>query len=139
MKFVLVVCVQVDNAGNVQPHDMDHVWNFRGVNNTCWHRVKVKLKQPCVPCSSQTGLLTLQHLCTTFIKFSLTDYINVRSLLISMNLTCHCKKEKTVGCKGNTVCFKLSIAQVGHSQPALWCWLLRLSDLNLESNDHKSM
>ncbi|KAG0604547.1 hypothetical protein M758_10G179300 [Ceratodon purpureus] len=38
---------------------MDHVWNFRGVNNTCWHRVKVKLKMPCVPCFSQTCLLTL--------------------------------------------------------------------------------
>jgi sulfite oxidase len=53
----LYVYTQVDSAGNVQPRDMDHVWNLRGVNNTCWHRVKVKLKMPYVPCSSQIFLV----------------------------------------------------------------------------------
>lgn len=39
-KFQLV-CKAVDAAGNQQPEKIDQVWNIRGLNNNCWHRVEV--------------------------------------------------------------------------------------------------
>lgn len=34
---------QVDSAANVQPENVESVWNLRGVLNTSWHRVLLRL------------------------------------------------------------------------------------------------
>ena len=35
--------IQVDSAANVQPEDVEDVWNLRGILNTSWHRVNVQV------------------------------------------------------------------------------------------------
>lgn len=40
---VEIVCRAVDYSGNVQPENVEHVWNLRGVLNNAWHRVKVNV------------------------------------------------------------------------------------------------
>lgn len=40
-----IIVKAIDSAGNVQPHEIDQIWNFRGVNNSCWNRVKVELSK----------------------------------------------------------------------------------------------
>lgn len=33
--------VQVDTAANVQPENVEDIWNLRGILNTSWHRIHV--------------------------------------------------------------------------------------------------
>ncbi|KAJ3270778.1 hypothetical protein HK104_004853, partial [Borealophlyctis nickersoniae] len=39
----VVVCKAVDSSYNVQPETVEGIYNVRGVLNTAWHRVRVKL------------------------------------------------------------------------------------------------
>jgi len=41
-----IVCKALDASYNVQPETVDAIWNARGLNNTAWHRVEVKLEEP---------------------------------------------------------------------------------------------
>merc|ERR1719498_936282 len=41
-KEVTIMCKAVDSACNVQPERIEPIWNLRGLNNNCWHRVTVK-------------------------------------------------------------------------------------------------
>lgn len=34
---------QVDSAANVQPENVQEIWNLRGILNTSWHRVQVRV------------------------------------------------------------------------------------------------
>lgn len=34
---------QVDSAANVQPEKVEDIWNLRGILNTSWHRVQVRV------------------------------------------------------------------------------------------------
>ncbi|KAG0610728.1 hypothetical protein M758_7G087000 [Ceratodon purpureus] len=53
LKFVkvetpcIVVVKAVDSAGNIQPQDVDEIWNLRGVMNNCWY--KIRINAPCPP------------------------------------------------------------------------------------------
>ncbi|KAK9120080.1 hypothetical protein Scep_018173 [Stephania cephalantha] len=38
-----IVAKAVDIAGNVQPQTAEEIWNLRGILNTSWHRVQVRL------------------------------------------------------------------------------------------------
>ncbi|XP_057800597.1 sulfite oxidase [Salvia miltiorrhiza] len=38
-----IVAKAVDVAGNVQPENVDFIWNLRGILNTSWHRVQVRI------------------------------------------------------------------------------------------------
>lgn len=38
-----IVAKSVDIAGNVQPENVEVIWNLRGVLNTSWHRVQVRV------------------------------------------------------------------------------------------------
>uniref|UniRef100_A0A0D3CAG9 Moybdenum cofactor oxidoreductase dimerisation domain-containing protein n=1 Tax=Brassica oleracea var. oleracea TaxID=109376 RepID=A0A0D3CAG9_BRAOL len=38
-----VIAKAVDSAANVQPENVESVWNLRGVLNTSWHRVLLRL------------------------------------------------------------------------------------------------
>ncbi|KAK9117537.1 hypothetical protein Sjap_016484 [Stephania japonica] len=38
-----IVAKAVDIAGNVQPQTVEEIWNLRGILNTSWHRVQVRL------------------------------------------------------------------------------------------------
>ncbi|KAL1539842.1 sulfite oxidase [Salvia divinorum] len=38
-----IVAKAVDVAGNVQPENVDAIWNLRGILNTSWHRVQVRI------------------------------------------------------------------------------------------------
>ncbi|XP_042499410.1 sulfite oxidase isoform X2 [Macadamia integrifolia] len=40
-----IVAKAVDVAANVQPEDVAVIWNLRGVLNTSWHRVKVRVSR----------------------------------------------------------------------------------------------
>ncbi|KAH0728781.1 hypothetical protein KY290_004346 [Solanum tuberosum] len=40
-----VVAKAVDISANVQPESIDSVWNLRGILNTSWHRVQVRVGQ----------------------------------------------------------------------------------------------
>ena len=35
--------LQVDSAANVQPEKVEDIWNLRGILNTSWHRVQVRV------------------------------------------------------------------------------------------------
>ncbi|XP_020112738.1 sulfite oxidase-like [Ananas comosus] len=37
-----IIAKAVDSAANVQPQNVDEVWNLRGILNTSWHRVQVR-------------------------------------------------------------------------------------------------
>jgi len=37
-----VVVLQVDTAANVQPADVDDIWNLRGVLNNSWHKIRIE-------------------------------------------------------------------------------------------------
>lgn len=37
-----IIAKAVDSAANVQPENVDSIWNLRGVLNTSWHRVRVQ-------------------------------------------------------------------------------------------------
>ncbi|OAY75268.1 Sulfite oxidase [Ananas comosus] len=37
-----IIAKAVDSAANVQPQNVDEVWNLRGILNTSWHRVRVR-------------------------------------------------------------------------------------------------
>jgi sulfite oxidase len=37
-----VVCRATDTSYNTQPERPEPIWNLRGLNCNCWHRVKVK-------------------------------------------------------------------------------------------------
>jgi sulfite oxidase len=34
--------LQVDSAANVQPENVEDIWNLRGILNTSWHRIKIQ-------------------------------------------------------------------------------------------------
>ncbi|CAO2831138.1 unnamed protein product [Amaranthus hypochondriacus] len=38
-----IVAKAVDIAGNVQPENVDSIWNLRGILNTSWHKVNVRV------------------------------------------------------------------------------------------------
>ncbi|KAK9272987.1 hypothetical protein L1049_003368 [Liquidambar formosana] len=38
-----IVAKAVDSAANIQPENVEVIWNLRGVLNTSWHRVQVRL------------------------------------------------------------------------------------------------
>ncbi|KAH6766607.1 sulfite oxidase [Perilla frutescens var. hirtella] len=38
-----IVAKAVDVAGNVQPENVNDIWNLRGILNTSWHRVQVRI------------------------------------------------------------------------------------------------
>ncbi|KAL3653829.1 hypothetical protein CASFOL_003510 [Castilleja foliolosa] len=38
-----IVAKAVDIAGNVQPENVEVIWNLRGILNTSWHRVQVRI------------------------------------------------------------------------------------------------
>lgn len=38
-----IVAKAVDSAANVQPANVEEIWNLRGILNTSWHRVKVRV------------------------------------------------------------------------------------------------
>lgn len=40
-----IVAKAVDISANVQPESIDSVWNLRGILNTSWHRVHVRVGQ----------------------------------------------------------------------------------------------
>ncbi|OIT05991.1 PREDICTED: sulfite oxidase [Nicotiana attenuata] len=40
-----IVAKAVDIAANVQPESIDSIWNLRGILNTSWHRVQVRVGQ----------------------------------------------------------------------------------------------
>lgn len=40
-----IIAKAVDTAANVQPENVDSIWNLRGVLNTSWHRVRVHVGQ----------------------------------------------------------------------------------------------
>ncbi|CAD7942342.1 unnamed protein product [Amoebophrya sp. A120] len=42
----VLVCKAIDASYNVQPETVDGIWNARGLNNTSWHRVPLKLQNP---------------------------------------------------------------------------------------------
>jgi sulfite oxidase len=42
---VELCCKATDASYNVQPEFPESIWNARGLNNTSWHRVKVKMNQ----------------------------------------------------------------------------------------------
>lgn len=51
LRFIISVCfvflmhlvvLQVDTAANVQPADVDDIWNFRGVLNNSWHKIRIE-------------------------------------------------------------------------------------------------
>jgi sulfite oxidase len=46
-----IIVKAVDSAANVQPEDVDTIWNLRGILNSCWHRVRV-FSVPNLPHSS---------------------------------------------------------------------------------------
>ncbi|KAL6011054.1 hypothetical protein ACLOJK_001498 [Asimina triloba] len=50
-----IIAKAVDVAANVQPENVDHIWNLRGILNTSWHRVRVRK-------ASQTAELERQNL-----------------------------------------------------------------------------
>lgn len=35
--------MQADSAANVQPEKVEEIWNLRGILNTSWHRVQVRV------------------------------------------------------------------------------------------------
>lgn len=37
----VLMAMQVDTAANVQPADVDEIWNLRGVLNTSWHKIRI--------------------------------------------------------------------------------------------------
>ncbi|XP_039126032.1 sulfite oxidase isoform X2 [Dioscorea cayenensis subsp. rotundata] len=37
-----IIAKAVDSAANVQPENVDDIWNLRGILNTSWHRVRVR-------------------------------------------------------------------------------------------------
>lgn len=37
-----IIAKAVDTAANVQPENVDDIWNLRGILNTSWHRVRVR-------------------------------------------------------------------------------------------------
>ena len=37
---------QVDIAANVQPENVEHIWNLRGILNTSWHRIHIHTEHP---------------------------------------------------------------------------------------------
>eukprot|EP00397_Hematodinium_sp_SG-2012_P027967 GEMP01029418.1.p1 GENE.GEMP01029418.1~~GEMP01029418.1.p1 ORF type:complete len:409 (+),score=72.74 GEMP01029418.1:409-1635(+) len=39
---ITIVCKATDVAYNVQPESAEGIWNLRGLNNTCWHRIKIQ-------------------------------------------------------------------------------------------------
>ncbi|KAI3463107.1 hypothetical protein Pfo_019770 [Paulownia fortunei] len=41
-----IVAKAVDIAGNVQPENVEVIWNLRGILNTSWHRVHVQIGHP---------------------------------------------------------------------------------------------
>uniref|UniRef100_A0A0D3CAH0 Oxidoreductase molybdopterin-binding domain-containing protein n=1 Tax=Brassica oleracea var. oleracea TaxID=109376 RepID=A0A0D3CAH0_BRAOL len=43
IKSTEVIAKAVDSAANVQPENVESVWNLRGVLNTSWHRVLLRL------------------------------------------------------------------------------------------------
>ncbi|XP_077227372.1 sulfite oxidase-like isoform X2 [Tasmannia lanceolata] len=38
---IFLVLQQVDSAANVQPENVEVIWNLRGILNTSWHRIRV--------------------------------------------------------------------------------------------------
>lgn len=38
-----IVAKAVDTAANVQPESVEEIWNLRGVLNTSWHKVQVRV------------------------------------------------------------------------------------------------
>lgn len=41
---VEIVCKAVDSSHNVQPENVEGIWNHRGLLNNSWHRVTVNVK-----------------------------------------------------------------------------------------------
>ncbi|KAJ6800115.1 sulfite oxidase [Iris pallida] len=41
-----IIAKAVDTAANVQPENVEDIWNLRGILNTSWHRVRVKKALP---------------------------------------------------------------------------------------------
>ncbi|KAK9276852.1 hypothetical protein L1049_006389 [Liquidambar formosana] len=39
-----IVAKAVDTAGNIQPENVEAIWNLRGILNTSWHRVRVHVE-----------------------------------------------------------------------------------------------
>ncbi|KAJ7974800.1 sulfite oxidase [Quillaja saponaria] len=39
----VIVAKAVDSAANVQPENVQDIWNLRGILNTSWHRVRVRI------------------------------------------------------------------------------------------------
>ncbi|KAL9267633.1 Sulfite oxidase-like protein [Drosera capensis] len=54
-----IVVKAVDVAANVQPENVEDIWNLRGVLNTSWHRVKVHVGRSSMGKSSRTMQLYL--------------------------------------------------------------------------------
>ncbi|KAK1282776.1 Sulfite oxidase [Acorus calamus] len=44
-----IIAKAVDSAANVQPENVDTIWNLRGILNTSWHRVRVQKASPVAP------------------------------------------------------------------------------------------
>eukprot|EP00435_Cladocopium_sp_Y103_P061080 s1422_g22.t1 len=41
-KEITILCRAVDSAYSTQPERPEPLWNLRGLNCNCWHRVSVK-------------------------------------------------------------------------------------------------
>ncbi|KAF9666235.1 hypothetical protein SADUNF_Sadunf16G0208500 [Salix dunnii] len=44
-----IVVKAVDSAANVQPENVQEIWNLRGILNTSWHRVQVRMLERIMP------------------------------------------------------------------------------------------
>ena len=44
-RYLFYIIVQVDIAANVQPENVQSIWNLRGVLNNSWHRVHVDVAE----------------------------------------------------------------------------------------------
>ncbi|KAK1259291.1 Sulfite oxidase [Acorus gramineus] len=47
-----IIAKAVDMAANVQPENVESIWNLRGILNTSWHRVRVQNASPATPRSN---------------------------------------------------------------------------------------
>ncbi|XP_073389067.1 sulfite oxidase isoform X1 [Physcomitrium patens] len=97
-----IIVKAIDSAGNVQPHEIDQIWNFRGVNNSCWNRVKVELsKAGCVHCFRETCFsccLTALDVLTIGRLYTMIGREGKRlPLSMSQNLQWSCRRAPILG------------------------------------------
>lgn len=57
-----IVCKAVDDQYNQQPHDPSPIWNLRGILNTSWGRVGVRIsKERAMKCPNCNQTFDTEH------------------------------------------------------------------------------